>query len=121
MRHILIVAFVSLIDLIPDWAVFTLLTGKASLFHHISATDELDAQVKVEVLACADLHWDHLLHTLQIALVPIHNCHAVVHVQVVSHLLAEGLNACLDKGLLSIDIKATVARVGDFREVLNSA
>ena len=46
--HALVVTVVSLIDFIPDWALFALLHSQASLLHHVGASDELDAQIVVE-------------------------------------------------------------------------
>ena len=51
----------------------------------------------------------------------VHDDNLVVSVELVGHLLAKGLDGCLDEGLLCVHIKLAISFVGSLSEVSHSA
>lgn len=62
-------------------------------------------------------HRDGVCHAFEVALVPVHDDYLLFSVIFVCHLLAKGLNSCLDESLLCINIKKTVPLIGVFRQL----
>jgi hypothetical protein len=116
--HAVIVTLMSAFNVIPDWGLVALLGSQSALLIHIGAADQLDAQVVIESLGGSDLHGDYGGHALSVALVAVHNDYLVAVVQPVGHLLAEALNARLNKGLLSVDVKRTVAALSQISNLV---
>lgn len=60
-------------------------------------------------------------HALGIGLVPVHDNDLVSFIEFVGHLLAERLNARLDKGLFSINIQSAITLLRTCRDLTNAA
>ena len=87
--HAFVVAVVGLFNVIPDWRFNSSFLGKVSLFEHVGAPNELDAEVESKDLGCLHFHWDCMCHALEVALVAVHDNDFVALVQLMCQLLAK--------------------------------
>jgi len=70
-EHALVIASVSVFDVVPNRRFVSVILGKVSLFVHVSTSDQLDAQVVPENLGGGYFHLDEVCGFFKIALVSI--------------------------------------------------
>ena len=120
MLHGFVVALVGVFDAVPHRRLDTLFCCQLALLIHVGAADQLDSQIEVVGVGSAHFHWDDLAHALEVALVAVHDGDVVSTVQLLSHLLAKGLNASLDEGLLGVHIEEALPFAGHLAKYLRS-
>jgi hypothetical protein len=115
-----VVAAVGVFDGFPDRWFEAGFGSELSLFSHVSSSDELEPKVVAKLLRALNLVLDNLTHSLEIALISIHDNVLVAFIINVSHLLPKWLNGSLHEGLLSVNIKHTVSFASNGSDAVNS-
>lgn len=116
MGQAVVKALVCFLDGVPDGGLVSVLFGQSSLFVHVGASDELDAQVVSENFGASHFVLDDLGHSLGVALIAIHYDVLLVAVEDVRKLLSKGLNGGLHEGLLSVNIEKAVLGMSSFAD-----
>ena len=84
-----IVAAMGIFYGVPNWRFDATFFGKCSFFSHVGTSDELETQVVAEFLGGLNLVGDDFSHSLEVALVSIHDNVFVTNVIPVCHLLSK--------------------------------
>lgn len=93
---------------VPDRRLNTLLSSECALFGHVGAADELDTKVVTQVSRTFHFVRHNVLHALQVVLVAIHDGVVFTNIELVSHLLTEGLDRALHERLFRVHIEQAV-------------
>jgi hypothetical protein len=116
MKHVIVIAGMSLLNAVPNWGLVSVLLCESSLFIHVGASDELDTKVVTEGFGSCDFILDNLSHSLEVALVAIHYYMLVTSVVLVRELLTAGFDSGLHEGLLGVNIKHAVSFLCEFSD-----
>ena len=115
-----VVTHVGVLNGIPHWGLSTFIGCEISFFIHVGSSDQFDAEVEAKHLGSLNFHGDGVGHSLEVALIAIHDDDFLVLVELVGHLLSKRLDCCLDESLLGINIQLAISLIGSLSELSNS-
>lgn len=118
--HTEVVVGVGCLDGIANWGLHSLVGCQGSLFIHVGASDQLNAEVVAEGLRASHLVLNHLTHSLEIALEAIEDDDLVTQVVSVGGLLGERLDLILKEGLLGIDVQLAVSLICEVQNLVDT-
>ena len=112
-----VVAFVSFLHGVPYRRFIVVLFGESSFLIHVCASDQLDSEIVAKDLRSLNFISNDLLHSLEIALVAIHDYGFVSDIEFMSELLSERLDSSLHEGFLSFYVQHAVLLRSMFGDV----
>ena len=107
--HAVVVAGVRVLDAVPYRTLEAALSSQLALLVHVGSSDQLKADVVPEYLCGGNLVLDNLPHSLEVALVAVHDNDLAPMVVGVGHLLPEAFDGSLHEGLLGVNVQFAVS------------